>query len=29
MGLSFLYAIFYIAALVLAAMAIFERRDFK
>lgn len=29
MGLSFLYAMFYIAALVLAAMAIFERRDFK
>ncbi|MBI4381770.1 MAG: ABC transporter permease [candidate division NC10 bacterium] len=29
MGLSFLYAIFHIAALVLAAMAIFERRDFK
>jgi ABC-type transport system involved in multi-copper enzyme maturation permease subunit len=29
MGLSFLYAIFYIAALILAAMAIFERRDFK
>lgn len=28
-GLSFLYAIFYIAALVLAAIAIFERRDFK
>jgi ABC-type transport system involved in multi-copper enzyme maturation permease subunit len=29
MGLSFLYAIFYVTALVLAAMAIFERRDFK
>ncbi len=28
-ALSFLYAIFYVAALVLAAMAIFERRDFK
>ena len=28
-ALSLLYAIFYVAALVLAAMAIFERRDFK
>ena len=28
-ALSFLYAIFYIAALVLAAMAIFQRRDFR
>ena len=28
-ALSFLYAMVYVAALVLAAMAIFERRDFK
>ncbi|MBI2902034.1 MAG: ABC transporter permease [Candidatus Methylomirabilis oxyfera] len=29
MALSVVYAIFYVAALVLAAMAIFQRRDFK
>ena len=29
MALSFVYAIFYVAALVLGAMAIFQRRDFK
>jgi len=29
LALTFLYAIFYIAALVLAAMAIFHRRDFR
>jgi len=29
LALSFAYAMFYIAALVLAAMAIFQRRDFK
>jgi hypothetical protein len=28
-ALSFSYAIFYIAMLVLASMAIFERRDFR